>query len=117
MRDIDSVLDKLKKSRFRSRFTLSGRELIYLKEKGIDTVMDHARAFVDERLAPADIPNDGKQTPMRNHPAFIAQHATAACCRKCLMKWHGIPAQDHALTGDEKEYVLSLLRKWMEQFL
>lgn len=117
MEEIDKVFERLKKSDFRSRFTLRGKELVYLREKGIDTVMDHARAFVEERLAPADPPNDGKQTPMRNHPVFIAQHATASCCRKCLMKWHGIPANAHALTDEEKEYVLSLLRRWMESYL
>jgi hypothetical protein len=117
MRDPDKLLAKLKKSPFRSRFALRGKELLYLREKGIDTVMTHARAFIDERLAPADPPNDGKQTPMRNHPVFIAQHATASCCRKCLMKWHGIPAAGHALTDEEKEYVLSVLKRWMEEYL
>jgi hypothetical protein len=117
MRDPDNVFQRLKHSPFRSRFTLRGKELLYLREKGIETVMDHARAFVEERLAPADPPNDGKQTPMRNHPVFIAQHATATCCRKCLMKWHGIPAHAHALTGEEKEYVLSLIKRWMENYL
>lgn len=117
MRDIDTVLERLKRSQFRSRFTLRDRELLYLREKGIDTVMGHARAFIEERLAPADLPNDGRQTPMRNHPVFIAQHATASCCRKCLEKWHGIPARAHALTDEEKDYVLSLLRRWMERYL
>jgi hypothetical protein len=116
MRDPDKILIKLKSSPFRSRFTLKGRELQYLKEKGMDTIMDHARAFISERLVPADPPNDGRQTPMRNHPVFIAQHATAACCRKCLMKWHGIPSSGHALTDEEKEYVLRVLRRWMENY-
>lgn len=96
---------------------LRDRELRYIREKGIATVLDHARLFIEERLAPADIPNDGKQTSMRNHPVFIAQHATASCCRKCLMKWHGIPARAHTLTEDEKEYVLALLKQWVEEFL
>jgi hypothetical protein len=117
MRDPDKLLAKLKSSPFRSRFTLRGKELLYLREKGIDAVVEHARVFIGERLAPANPPNDGKQTPMRNHPVFIAQHATATCCRKCLMKWHGIPAHAHALTDDEKGYVLSLLRRWMEGYL
>ena len=115
-KDLDLLFEKLKKSPFRSRFTLRGRELLYLREKGIEKVMEHASAFIGERLAPADIPNDGKQTPMRNHPVFIAQHATASCCRKCLMKWHGIPAHGHALTDEEKEYVLALLKRWMENY-
>ena len=117
MRDLDTLFARLRTSPFRSRFILRDRELQYLREKGIDKIMDHAREFVDERLAPADPPNDGRQTPMRNHPVFIAQHATASCCRKCLMKWHGIPAHSHALTGEEKDYVLSLLRRWMESYL
>jgi hypothetical protein len=33
------------------------------------------------------------------------------------MKWHGIPASAHALTEEEKDYVLSLLRKWMEEYI
>jgi Domain of unknown function (DUF4186) len=115
--DTESILKRLGRSPFRSRFTLRGRELQYLREKGIDTVMEHARAFIEERLAPADIPNDGRQTPMRNHPVFIAQHATASCCRKCLLKWHGIPSSGHALTAEEKEYVLSVLKRWMEVYL
>lgn len=41
-------------------------------------------------MAPKNIDNDGKQTPMRGHPVFIAQHATATCCRECLKKWHNI---------------------------
>jgi hypothetical protein len=117
VRDLDKLFARLKSSPFRSRFTLRGNELLYLRQKGIDTIMDHARAFIEDRLAPADPPNDGKQTPMRNHPVFIAQHATASCCRKCLMKWHGIPARAHALTNEEKEYVLTLLRAWMEEYL
>jgi len=117
MRDLDEIFAKLKRSPFRSRFTLRGKELHYLREKGIGTVMEHARAFIEERLAPAGIPNDGRQTPMRNHPVFIAQHATASCCRKCLQKWHGIPSAGHALTDEEKDYVLSLLRRWMEEYL
>jgi hypothetical protein len=34
--------------------------------------------------------NDGKQTPMKGQPVFIAQHATTTRCRGCISKWHGI---------------------------
>jgi hypothetical protein len=113
MKNVDGIFTRLKRSRFRSGFSLRGKELDYLKDKGMGTVMEHARDFVDERLAPAEIPNDGKQTPMRNHPVFIAQHATATCCRKCLAKWHGISGAGHALTDREKEYVLTVIEKWL----
>ena len=37
---------------------------------------------------------------MRGHPVFIAQHATATCCRKCLKKWYHIP-DNRKLTEEE----------------
>lgn len=116
VQNLDSLFERLARSAFRSRFRLRPKELEYLRGKGLETVLDHARAFIDERLAPADIPNDGRQTPMRNHPAFIAQHATATCCRKCLQKWHGIPSEGHELTPGERDYVVSVIRRWLSAY-
>lgn len=117
MRVPDDLFTRLSKSRFRSGFTLKGRELSYLKQNGLDAVMEHAGKFVDVRLAPRNPVNDGRQTPTRNHPVFIAQHATATCCRKCLFKWHGIVAEDHELTLDEKNYVLEVLKIWLSRYM
>jgi hypothetical protein len=113
MNDLDVLFEKLAKSRFRSRFKLDGKELEYLNSKGISIILEHGRDFINTRLAPANPPNDGKQTPMRNHPIFIAQHATATCCRGCLQKWHQIPNKDHELSQQEKDYVLSVLERWL----
>ena len=110
--DLDEVFGRLARSSFRRRLRLHATERGYLGRRGLDTVMSHGEKFIEERLAPADPPNDGKQTPMRNHPTFIAQHATATCCRGCLEKWHGIP-KGHALTAEEKAYILSVLRRWL----
>ena len=73
----------LSRSRFRSRFRLGLKDRQYICDRGWETMRRHAAELVAERLAPAFIPNDGKQTPMRGHPVFIAQHATACCCRGC----------------------------------
>jgi hypothetical protein len=81
-------------------------------DKGIDRVLAHGRQFIIERLAPAHPANDGKQTPMRGHPVFIAQHATATCCRGCLAKWHKIEA-GRALSNKEVEYVLEVIGAWI----
>jgi predicted Fe-S protein YdhL (DUF1289 family) len=78
------------------------------------TVMEHGRDFIAKRLAPAQPVNDGKQTPFRGHPIFVAQHATATCCRGCLAKWHDIP-KGHALTDDEQAHVLGALQRWLER--
>jgi hypothetical protein len=112
MRKMDELFEALGQSEFRSRFRLRGREAAYLQEKGLDTVLTHAREFVRQRLAPAEPAHDGRQTPMRNHPAFIAQHATATCCRGCLEKWHKIP-KGRPLSDREVEYVVAVLAHWL----
>ena len=117
MRDPDLLFQELAKCRFRSSFKLKGKELEYLNSKGLNIILEHGRDFIDTRLAPANPPNDGKQTPMRNHPIFIAQHATATCCRKCLQKWHGVASKDHELSEDEREYVLGVLERWIRDYL
>ena len=109
----EDIFSRLNKSKFRSSFRLKGKELEYFKFKGIDEILNHARDFIDARLAPADIPNDGKQTPFRNHPVFVAQHATATCCRGCLQKWHGIE-KGKELTEDEVDYVVTVIEKWLK---
>ncbi len=112
MRDLDKLFVALRRSRFRSRFRLEPKDQAYLERKGLSLVLDEARRFVVTRLAPAMPRNDGKQTPYRGHPAFVAQHATATCCRGCLAKWHGIP-QGRPLADEEIDYVLRVLQRWL----
>jgi hypothetical protein len=113
-RDLGELFDGLGRSEFRSRFRLCGKELEYLRRKGLEVVLEHAADFVGKRLAPAHPPNDGKQTPMGNHPVFVAQHATATCCRGCLAKWHDIP-KGRPLTEAEKEYLLRVIGAWLSR--
>ena len=114
MRQLDDLFEALARSDFRRRFRLAARERAYLGERGMATVMEHGRDFIAKRLAPAQPVNDGKQTPFRGHPIFVAQHATATCCRGCLAKWHDIP-KGHALTDDEQAHVLAALQRWLER--
>jgi len=113
MRNLNDLFAALPKSRFRSSFSLGARERAYFAAKGRETVMNHARDFVARRLAPAVPPNDGRQTPFRGHPVFIAQHATATCCRGCLAKWHRIAA-GVALTPEEQEHVVAAIMRWLD---
>ena len=80
------LFERLEASKFRSNFHLKQKDKDYIREKGMDVIREHAKDFNAKREAPAVIPNDGKQTPMRGHPVFIAQHATATCCRECIRK-------------------------------
>ena len=110
----DQLFHRLQQSRFRSRFHLGDKERQYCLDKGAETVQRHAADFIALRLAPAEPANDGKQTPMRGHPVFIAQHATATCCRGCLAKWHAIPA-GAPLTAQQQQYVVAVIFRWLVQ--
>lgn len=112
MRDLDLVFARLPASAFRARFRLGVREAAYLRDRGMETVLAHAADFVARRLAPAEPPNDGKQTPFRGHPVFIAQHATATCCRGCLAKWHAIP-EGQPLTPAEQAHAVAAIARWL----
>lgn len=116
MANIDETLLKLKASDFRASFHLKEKEKRYVREKGLDTVRRHAEDIIRTRLAPAYPENDGKQTPMKNHPVFIAQHACACCCRGCLNKWYkvkkGVP-----LTDIQQNKIVSLIMAWIEKEL
>lgn len=111
MRDIDELFKALERSKFRNRFRLSDKEAEYFQQKGMVTILEHARDFVQKRLAEANPVNDGKQTPKRNHPVFIAQHATGTCCRKCLEKWHNID-RGRPLTQEQIDYIIEVLKFW-----
>jgi len=114
MQTIDQTLDKLQKSNFRAKFYLNAKDKEYVREKGIETVRAHAEDFIKKRLAPAEIPNDGAQTPMRGHPVFKAQHACACCCRGCLEKWYRIP-KGKELTVSQQTKIVNLLMAWIQR--
>src|SRR3982751_5304356 len=114
MRTHDDLFAALAESKFWRRFRLRPAELRYLEDKGVAIVISHAREFIEQRLAPAEPSNDGRQTPMRGHPAFVAQHATATCCRSCLAKAHDIPP-GRELSADEQAYVVDVICRWIER--
>jgi exodeoxyribonuclease V alpha subunit len=112
---INRLLDSLGRSKFRSSFHLNNFLKTYVDEKGISTIESHAYDFINKRLKPKVIKNDGKQTPYRAvHPVFIAQHATGTCCRGCLEKIHHIP-KGRELTNDEVDYIVKVIMTWIKR--
>lgn len=111
---MDELFKRLLNSKFRSSFHLSDKDKAYVLSKGLDTIEQHAKYFVAKRLAPKDIKNDGKQTPFKGHPIFVAQHACACCCRGCLYKWHHIK-QNKELSPTEQEYIVSVLMHYIKK--
>jgi hypothetical protein len=55
-----------------------------------------------------------RQTPYRGHPVFVAQHATATCCRTCLERWHQIP-KGSDLSRAKRAYVVDVICRWIER--
>lgn len=109
---MNDIFERLSKSKFRSRFHLKDKNKKYIEEKGIDTIKKHAYDFINNRLSDVSKVIDGKQTPMRGHPVFIAQHATACCCRGCLEKWYHI-SKGRLLTKKEIDYIVDIIMKWI----
>lgn len=108
-----SKLNNLNKSSFRSKFNLTSEDIDYVNNKGLDVIREHARDFINKRLSGSNILNDGKQTPMCGHPVFVAQHATATCCRGCIEKWYGIK-RGNELTDKQKEFIEDLIIEWIK---
>ena len=112
------LFERLTQSKFRMRFQLKAADIEYIREKGLDTIREHAAQIVRQRLSAAEPKNDGKQTPMRGapqgHPVFLGQHATGTCCRGCLEKWHGIP-KGRALSDEEQARIVDVLMQWIQR--
>ena len=112
---IDAILNNLEKSRFRNSFHLNDKMKEYVKEKGINKIKMDAYDLITKRLSDAYPKNDGKQTPMRQvHPVFVAQHATATCCRGCLYKWHHIK-KGKQLSSSEVDYIVNVIIAYIKR--
>ena len=109
----EELLKQLAKSKFRGNFYLNEEDKQYIKDKGLEKIEEHARDFVKTKLSAENPEKDGKQTPMRGHPVFKAQHATATCCRSCLEKWHNIPSGKQ-LTKEDQDYITETIMDWIK---
>ena len=116
--DLQNIQNQLNtefaKSETRIIFWFDDKDIDYINEKGLNTIRQHAKDFIAKREAPAYIANDGKQTPMRGHPVFIAQHATATCCRECIRKWHKMqPGKE--LSQVQQDYLVDVIMTWIQR--
>lgn len=105
---------RLSASKFRSRFHLTAGERAYVAERGFEVIKAQAEKIVRERLAQAYPANDGRQTPMRGHAVFKAQHATATCCRGCFAKWYKIP-KGKILSEAEISLTVGMIVGWLKE--
>ena len=111
---INNKLKSLSKSKFRNNFHLRKYMINYIKEKGLGNIEEHTRELLIKNISDSNPKNDGKQTPMKGHPTFIAQHACGCCCRSCLEKWHHIP-KGRKLEEKEINYLTALIIEWIKR--
>mgnify|MGYP004520507013 FL=1 len=113
-RRYEAAFARLAKSKFRSRFHLSAFEKSLVNKKDLSTIRAHCEGFIATRLAPAYPRGDGRQTPMRGHPVFVAQHACACCCRDCLSKWWKVP-RGVEIPAERQRGIVDFLMAWIER--
>ena len=105
---------KLSRSKQIPSLTMGDPEIEYVHSRGVDILKLHAADFVRKRLAPAEPKNDGRQTPLKGHPVFIAQHATGTSDRVKLKKFHNIK-NGAELTDGEIDYIVDVVIRWIEE--
>lgn len=98
------------------KFVLAEPEQEYVTSRGMEILRLHATDFVNKRLAPAKPKNDGRQTPTKGHPVFIAQHACGCNDRASLEQFYGIE-KGRELTADEVERIVNVVLRWIEEHL
>ena len=98
------------------KFALGEAEQEYVTSRGMDILRLHATDFVNKRLAPAAPKNDGRQTPTKGHPVFIAQHACGCNDRDSLEEFFGIE-KGRELTTKEVDIVVDVILMWIEDHL
>ena len=114
--DWNALKKKLAKDGRLEKFALGDPEKEYVTSRGMDILRLHATDFVNKRIAPALPKNDGRQTPAKGHPVFIAQHATGCNDRESLEQFFGIK-KGKELTGAQVDKVVDAILRWIEEHL
>jgi hypothetical protein len=115
-KDWDILKKKLSKDGRFEKFVLGEPEQEYVTSRGMDILRLHATDFVNKRLAPAEPKNDGRQTPTKGHPVFIAQHATGCNDRDSLEQFFGIKKGKELSEAQVNKIVDAILR-WIAEHL
>jgi len=115
-KDWNVLKKKLSKDGRFEKFALGEPEQEYVTSRGMDILRLHATDFVNKRLAPENPKNDGRQTPTKGHPVFIAQHATGCNDRDSLEEFLDIK-KGKELSEAQVEMVVDVILRWIEEHL
>lgn len=119
IRDVQHTFNALKKELVRHHFwhlAIDQLAINHARRKGRTGIRVAAERRLRTSIGRPGNPYDGRQTPYAGNVLFYAQHAVAACCRKCIEEWHGIP-QEWELTDDELSYLTELVCMYVDHRL
>lgn len=54
------IINSFEKSKFRSSFNLTKKDIVYINKLGLTKIASHAKDFIIKRIAPEQPKNDGK---------------------------------------------------------
>jgi hypothetical protein len=119
--DVEYTFSSLRLEMIRHHFwhvDIDQRAINYAVRRGRLRLREAVETRVTKHLGPSNPPFDGRQTPLAGsgNPVTYAQHGVAACCRKCVEYWHGIP-RGRALSDAEIRYLSSLVMLFLEERL
>lgn len=108
------ILDRLAKSKFRSRFKLRAKELKYIKDKGLDTIRSHACDFIRDRVAPLNLQMMANK-PQCENTRYLSLSTQPPPVAAAVSK-NGISSPQHReLTQSEQEYLVSIIMEWINR--
>lgn len=118
VKDVAHTFESLSREWIRHQFwerPFDQRAINHALRKGKRGFREGAAAKrIQQSVGRARHPREGQQTPYEGNVLYYAQHSVAACCRKCVEYWHGIP-MGNALTDDEVQYLTQLVLLYVEQ--
>jgi len=117
--DVDYTMSSLQLEEVRAAFwakPLDARAVAKARNLGYSGLETEALKLLAKSVGPAEPLFDGRQTPKEGNVVYYGQHATAACCRKCIQIWHGIPV-GRPLTEDQLKYLSGLVMEFIRRRL
>lgn len=119
--DVQYTFESLKSEYIRHEFwqaSMDEKALEKAEEKGLAALRQEAEKIVRRTLQKPSNENhwDGRQTPRSGNVIHYAQHAVAACCRKCAEEWYGID-RNSQLTDNDVLYLSGLVIRYIQERL
>jgi hypothetical protein len=116
--DVENTFEALSREWIRHEFwerSIDQRAINHARRKGRITLFNVAAPKrIRQAVGQARHPREGQQTPYEGNILYYAQHAVAACCRKCVEYWHGIPG-GNPLTDVQIDYLTKLVLLYIDK--